>query len=111
MRRHLRQLVSSIQGKVTDFKSIAVTVDSLKAFPFFGIGGSLLSSLKSELPTYLAAADSILILDMVGPISGIIAKLEQKIVLCQPSSASVVLKRHFMNSQQSSLQDYVEVRI
>ena len=35
-------------GKVTDFKPIAVTVDSLKAFPFFGIGGS---RLKSELPT------------------------------------------------------------
>ena len=38
-------------GKVTDFKPTAVTVDSLKAFPFFRIGGSLLSSLKSELPT------------------------------------------------------------
>ena len=43
--------------KVTDFKPTDVTVDSLKAFTFFGIGGSLLSSLKSELPTYLAAAD------------------------------------------------------
>ena len=32
-----------------DFKPTAVTVDSLKAFAFFGIGGSLLSSLKSEL--------------------------------------------------------------
>ena len=35
--------------KVTDFKPTAVTVDSLKAFPFFGNGGSLLSSSKSEL--------------------------------------------------------------
>ena len=34
-------------GKVTDFKPTAVT---LEACPFFGIGGSLLSSLKSELP-------------------------------------------------------------
>ena len=41
-------------GKVTDFKPTAVTVDSLKAFSFFGIGGS---RLKSELPTQLAAAD------------------------------------------------------
>ena len=31
-----------------------LTVGSLKAFPFFGIGGS---RLKSELPTWLAAAD------------------------------------------------------
>ena len=35
-------------GKVTDFKPTVVTVDSLKAFPFFGVGGS---HLKSELPT------------------------------------------------------------
>ena len=42
-------------GKVTDFKPTAVTVDSLKAFPFFGIGGN---RLKSEL----AATDGILIL-------------------------------------------------
>ena len=45
----------------------------MKAFPFFGIGGSLLSILKSELPTYLAAADGTL--REVDP-GGIIAKLE-----------------------------------
>ena len=45
-------------GKVTG-KPTAVTVDSLMAFPFFGIGGS---RLRSELPTYLAAEDGILIL-------------------------------------------------
>ena len=66
------QLGSSIQGK---YNWLPVTVDSLKAFPFFGIGGSLLSSLKSELPIPRWHIDG-------GPISEIIAKLEQEIVLC-----------------------------
>ena len=79
----------------------------MKAFPFFGIGGSLLSILK---PTYLAAADGTL--REVDP-GGIIAKLEpswskgfSKIVYHLHQFFFLpVLKRHFMNS----LQDYVEI--
>ena len=100
-------------GKINDLKPMATSVDSLNSFPFFD--NDLLAKLKSELPNYLASADGV---------SREVDPLEwwgrnkatlpfwslgfYKVALCQPSSASVervfsVLKRHFSDSQQSSL--------
>ena len=42
-------------GKVIDLRPTAATIDSLKSFPF--IGDDLINNLKTELPTYLTAAD------------------------------------------------------
>ena len=108
-------------GKITDLKPTATSVDALKAFPFFQ--DELINDLKLELPTYLAAADGTP--REVNPLEWwehnkvALPKWScgfSKVVLVQPSSASVervfsILKRHFAQSQQSALQDYVEVGV
>ena len=109
-------------GKVTDLKPTATLVDALKAFPFFR--DELINNLKLELPTYLAAADGtpreVYPLEWWEHNKVALPKWScgfSKVVLVQPSSASVeclifsILKRHFIQSQQSALQDYINIGV
>ena len=102
-------------------KPTAASVDTLKALPFFR--DELINDLKLELPSYLAAADGtprqVNSLEWWEHNKGTLPKWSQgfsKVILIQLSSVSVervfsILKRHFTQSQQSALQDYVEVEV
>lgn len=102
-------------------KPTAADIDLLSAFPF--LSPQELSSLKSELPTYLAKADDI------GPTVDHLlwwkqystllpgwASAAKKVLLIQPSSAAAervfsLLKSTFGEQQDNSLQDYIEASL
>jgi len=127
----MQQTVSTMEGPLTCFKAAclfspskvheihptASDLNTLDSFPF--LHGSL-SSLKSELPVYLAAAEDV---------SPELCPLEfwrrhkdalpswataaRKVLLVQPSSAATervfsILKQSFGEQQALALQDYIE---
>ncbi len=104
--------------KVNDLKLDASTDDSLRTFKFLD-NDQTLHDLKSELPTYLALAED------VAEVNPLIwwekscdkvpfwASACKKVLLCQPSSASVErvfsILNQFNDQQRNALEDYVEV--
>lgn len=108
-------------ARINYLKPDCSTVDTLRAFKFLD-SNQILDNLKSELPTYLATAE-----DTADDVDTLAwweqhtekipswAKACQKILLCQPSSASVErvfsLLKQFNDQQQSALEDYVETAI
>lgn len=99
-------------------KPTAADIDLLSAFPF--LSPQELSSLKSELPTYLVKADGIDPtvdhLQWWKQYSILLpgwASAAKKVPLTQPSSAAaervfLLLKSAFGEQQDNSLQDYIE---
>ena len=108
--------------KVNDLNPDTSTVEILRSFKFFN-NDEIIENLKSELPTYLAAADGVAA--TVDPLvwwerhSDILTHWSmacKKVLLCQPSSAAVervfsVLNSHFNNKQCSALEDYIEAAV
>lgn len=109
-----------LPAKINDIKPDSSTVDTLKAFKF--LGDQVITKMKSELPTYLSLAENLSY--TVDPLQWWERNSEKipfwascckKIVLCQPTSASVErvfsLLKQFNEQQQSSLEDYIEVAL
>jgi hypothetical protein len=106
-----------IPTRIHDFKPNASTVDTLRSFKFLD-NNQIVDDLKSELPIYLALTKDILEVDSLiwweknGKKIPFWANACKKILLCQPSSASVErvfsLLKHFTEQQQSALEDYIE---
>ena len=108
-------------SKADELRPTAADIDSLSTFSFFS--SSTISSLKEELPTYLAKASN------VDPSMDILKWWKQhspelphwsaaarKMFLIQPSSAAAervfsILNRSFDESQTNSLEDYVEASV
>lgn len=109
-------------GKLSDLKPNAAAVDTLRSFKFLD-SDEVIENLKTELPTYLAAADGVAL--SVDPLlwwERHAATLPhwaaacRKVLLCQPSSAAVervfsVLNNTFKHSQYSALEYYVETAV
>ena len=81
-------------GKITDLKPNAISVDTLKAFPFFT--DEHINNFKLESPSYLAAADGtpreVTPLEWWEHNKGSLPKWSEgfnKVILIQPSSVSV----------------------
>ena len=108
--------------KVSDMKPDAAAVDTLRSFKFLD-SDEIIKNLKSEVSTYLAAADGVAL--TVDPLEWWERHFEtlphwatacKKVLLCQPSSAAVervfsILNSHFNHSQYSALEDYVETAV
>ena len=109
-----------IPTKIHDIKPNASTVDTLRSFKFLD-NDQTVNNLKSELPTYLALTEDIIDVDSLLWWEKNSKKLPfwanacKKVILCQPSSASVErvfsLLKHFTEQQQSALEDYVEAAL
>ena len=107
--------------KVNELKPSATDLDTLSVFPF--MTPNLIGDLKNELPKYLAEAEDIS--DQVDPLSWWKTHEEKLptwseacklVLLLQPSSAAAervfsILSSTFSSSQESSLEDYVQVSV
>ena len=108
-----------VPSKINEMHTDCTVVDSLQAFPFLS-SPLVLTSLKQELPTYLAkAADTS---DEVEPLTWWKkhsvhlpnwSSAARKVALVQPSSAAAervfsILNSTFGAQQEQSLQDYIE---
>ena len=107
--------------KVSDMKPNAAAVDTLRSFKL--LDDEVIKSLKSEVPSCLAAADGIAL--TVDPLEWWERHSEmlpqwsaacKKVLLCQPSSAAVervfsILNNTFSHSQFSALEDYIEITV
>ena len=107
--------------KVNELKSSSVDIDTLSIFPFFT--PELISNLKRELPEYLAEAKGSS--NQVNPLSWWKMHAEKlptwsdvckMVLLLQPSSAAAerffsLLSSTFSMSQESSLEDYIQVSV
>ena len=108
--------------KVSVMKPVAANVDDLSSFPFLNDDATL-SSLKKELPTYLAKAEDVS--DGVDLLQWwknaetdlpAWALATKKVLLVQPSSAAAervfsIMNNSFNDRQMNSLEDYVEVSV
>lgn len=108
--------------KVTELQPSATDINSLSVIPFLNYPEKL-NDLKSELPTYLAAAEDIS--PQVDPVqwwksheSSLPkwASACRLVLLMQPSSAAAervfsILTNSFSHKQESSLEDYIELSI
>ena len=107
-----------VPQKLLDLKPDASAIDALAAFPF--LNTSILNSLKSELPNYLAKAT-----DIASNVTTVDwwrrhqtdlphwSSAAQLVSLVQPSSAAAervfsLLQNSFNHRQDHSLQDYLE---
>ena len=107
-----------VPQKLLDLKPDASAIDALAAFPF--LNTSILNSLKSELPDYLAKAT-----DIASYVTTVDwwrrhqadlphwSSAAQLVSLVQPSSAAAerifsLLQNSFNHRQDHSLQDYLE---
>ena len=108
-------------SKVNELKPAAADIDSLSVFPF--LNSDLISSLKSELPDYLAEAEG------TSEQMDILrwwkaheenlcnwAKACKLVLLVQPSSAAAerifsILSSTFSTSQESSMEDYIQLSV
>ena len=107
-------------SKMLDMQPTCNDLDSLAIFPFIRSDPSLLLSLKTELPTYLSKAEDttpeVNVLNWWRRHENDLPTWScvcRSILTVQPSSASAervfsILQRSFSDSQQSSLEDYIE---
>ena len=107
--------------KVHELRPTAGDLDSLKSFPFFD--QEIIDGLKSELPSYFAAAEDVSEqVDAIGWWNGHKSNLPKwasafkLLILVQPSSAAAervfsLLTSSFTKQQESSLEDYIQLSI
>lgn len=107
-------------SKVSELKPTSSDLNSLSAFPCFD--SEAIEGMKSELPTYLAAAEGVA--PQFDPCewwkhhsaeTPTWAKSFQKIALIQPSSAAAErvfsLLQSFGKQQEQSLEDYIQLSV
>ena len=106
--------------KVHELRPTAGDLDSLKSFPFFD--QEIIDGLKSELPSYFAAAEDVSEqVDAIGWWNGHKSNLPRwasafkLLILVQPSSAAAERVFSLLTSsftkQESSLEDYIQLSI
>ena len=108
-------------SKVNELKPDDSDVDSMRIFPF--LDSDCVGALKSELPSYLAAAEDVCEnVDIIQWWKNHADRLSKwssvflQIVLVQPSSAAAetvfsLLSSSFTSQQESSLEDYIQLSV
>jgi len=109
--------------KIDELRPTISDIDSHKSFPF--LDSTLLTDLKAELADYTAAAEGVV--ETINPLNWWKAKEENNsllkwvqafklVLLVQPSSGAAervfsLLNNSFNTSQQSSMEDYIELSV
>ena len=108
-------------SKVSELKPTSSDLSSLSAFPCFD--SEAIEGMKSELPTYLAAAEDVS--PQIDPCEWwkhhsadipMWARTFRKVALIQPSSAAaervfLLLQSSFGKQQEQSLEDYIQLSV